>query len=152
VNGAIMVPVLRSEREEFVLMAIRHFSELNPAFVPGDDWRRCFFENILANPEFFLRWIMVDEKRAGFILFGLERHRFLPRKTGAVYELYVAPGFRRRGIARACAVEAISELWTLGPSKIQLEVVEGNTGAAALWKSLGFQKVTERFVLTSGAP
>jgi len=152
VSGPSMLPILRSEREEFMLMAIQHFSELNPAFVPADDWRRCFFENILANPEFSLRWIMVDQERAGFILFGLEKHRFLPRKTGAVYELYVAPAFRRRGIARACALEAIKELWTFGPSKIQLEVVEGNTGAAALWKSLGFQRVTERFVLTSGAP
>jgi ribosomal protein S18 acetylase RimI-like enzyme len=151
-SGPRMVPILRSEREDFVRMAIRHFSELNPAFVPGDDWKRSFFENILANPESSLRWIMVDQERAGFILFGLEKHRFLPRKTGVVYELHVAPGFRRRGIARSCALEAIRELWTFGPSKIQLEVVEGNMGAAALWKSLGFQKVTERFVLTSGAP
>jgi len=147
-----MLPILESEREEFMLMATRHFSELNSAFVPADDWRGRYFENILANPEFFLRWIMFKGEKAGFILFGIERHRFLPRKTGVVYELYIAPEFRRRGIARASAADAISQLWTLGPSKIQLEVVEGNAGAAMLWKSLGFRKVTERFVLASGAP
>ena len=102
----------------------------------------------MANPQYFLRWIICDEKRAGFILFGLEKHRFLPRKTGAIYELYVAPEFRRRGVAKACAIEAIRELWTHAPTKIQLEVLEGRVAAAALWKSLGFQKVTDRYVLS----
>ena len=68
--------------------------------------------------------------------------------TGAIYELYVLPEFRRRGVAKACAIEAIRELWSHGPSKIQLEVIEGRSPAAALWKSLGFQKVTDRYVLS----
>lgn len=59
------------------------------------------------------------------------------------------PGKRRRGIARHAAQIAIRELKLLHPSKIQLEVVEGNAGAAALWTSLGFEKVTERYVLSA---
>lgn len=145
-----MLAIAASDREEFQRMAIEHFSELNPSFVPRNDWRDQYFQNILAAPQCFLRWIVCDDKRAGFILFGLEKHRFLSRKTGAIYELYVRPEFRRRGIARACAEAAIRELWTYSPSKIQLEVVEGQTAPAALWKSLGFQKVTERFVLARG--
>jgi ribosomal protein S18 acetylase RimI-like enzyme len=81
-------------------------------------------------------------------LFGLEKHRFLPRMTGAIYELYVLPEFRRRGVGKTCAMEAIRELWAHTPSKIQLEVIEGRGAAAALWKSLGFQKVTDRYVLS----
>ena len=146
-----MIPIALSERDEFLRMAAAHFSELDSAFVPQDDWKTHYFDTILANPRYFLRWIRSDGQRAGFILFGLEKHRFLPRQTGAVYELYVLPEFRQRGIAKACAVEAIRELWTHGPSKIQLEVLEGRTAAAALWKSLGFRKVTERLVLTGGA-
>jgi ribosomal protein S18 acetylase RimI-like enzyme len=145
-----MIPVSPSEREEFLRVAIAHFSELNSSFAPEEDWKQNYFETIQANPQVFLRWIMSNGERAGFILYGLENHRFLPRKTGAVYELYIVPPFRRRGIARACAEEAIRELWTFAPSKIQLEVVEGNAGAAALWRSLGFRKVTERFVLAGG--
>lgn len=143
-----MLPILPTDREEFLRMAVDHFSELNPAFVPHGDWKERYFPTILSNPQHFLRWIFCDEKRAGFILFGLEDHRFLPRKTGAIYELYLRPEFRRRGVARSCALEAIRELWTYSPTKIQLEVVEGNTAAAALWKSLGFHKVTERFVIS----
>jgi ribosomal protein S18 acetylase RimI-like enzyme len=33
------------------------------------------------------------------------------------------------------------------PSKIQLEVTEGNEPAVAFWRSLGFERVTQRFVL-----
>lgn len=147
-----MLPVLPADREDFQEMAVDHFSELNSAFVPQDDWKERYFPAILANPQYFLRWIACDGQRAGFILFGLEDHRFLPRKTGAIYELYVLPEFRGRGVAKACALEAIRELWTYSPSKIQLEVLEGSSAAIALWKSLGFQKVTERFVLARSTP
>jgi len=143
-----MLPIASSEKDKFLQMAAQHFSELNSSFVPQDDWREHYFATIIADSRYFLRWIVCDEKRAGFILFGLEKHRFLPRMTGAIYELYVLPEFRRRGVAKACAIEAIRELWSHGPSKIQLEVIEGRSPAAALWKSLGFQKVTDRYVLS----
>jgi ribosomal protein S18 acetylase RimI-like enzyme len=143
-----MLPIAPSEQEEFLRMAAKHFSELNASFVPQDDWKEHYFATIMADPQYFLRWIICDEKRAGFILFGLEKHRFLPRKTGAIYELYVLPEFRRLGVAKACAIEAIRELWAHAPSKIQLEVIEGRVAASALWKSLGFQKVTDRYVLS----
>ncbi|MFZ1132844.1 MAG: UDP-2,4-diacetamido-2,4,6-trideoxy-beta-L-altropyranose hydrolase [Terriglobales bacterium] len=146
-----MLPILPSEKDDFLGMAQRHFSELNAAFVPADDWKEHYFRTIMGNPQYFLRWVVCDGKRAGFILFGLEKHRFLPRMTGAIYEVYILPEFRRRGVASACAAEAIRELQALGPSKIQLEVVEGRTAAAALWESLGFQKVTGRYVLNGGS-
>ena len=105
------------------------------------------FENILSNAQLSLRWIVVDEKRAGFVLFGLEAHRFLPRLNGTIYELYIEPEFRRSGIARVVARQAIRELQSKSPAKIQLEVMEGNRAAAALWESLGFRKVSARYVL-----
>jgi len=147
-----MLPIASSEEGEFLRMAVQHFSEVNPSFVPQDDWEEHYFETIMANPQYFLRWIVCDEKRAGFILFGLERHRFLPRMTGVIYELYVLPEFRRRGVATACAVEAIRELRTHAPSKIQLEVIEGRQAASALWESLGFRKVTGCYVLFGSRP
>jgi len=143
-----MIPVQPGERQDFLEMAELHFRELNPTFAPAADWKNSYFENILGNPKYSLRWIVSDGQRAGFILFGLEEHRFLPRQTGVICELYVIPELRRQGIARACAKQVIDELWKASPSKIQLEVVEGNPAASKLWRSLGFQKVTERFVLT----
>lgn len=135
------------EREEFLAMATEHFQSLNPNFVPHEDWKQNYFNNILSNPHYFLRWIVVDGNHAGFILFGIEPHKFLPRMTGAIYELYVSPHFRRRGVARACAFQALNELQTYSPSKLQLEIVCGNHIAELFWKSVGFQKVSERWVM-----
>jgi ribosomal protein S18 acetylase RimI-like enzyme len=136
-----------TEKDEFLAVALEHFRELNPAFSPDADWEKEYFRNITANPNYSLRWIIADGTRAGFVLFGIEAHRFLPRQTGAVYELYVVPELRRRGIASACAKVVLDELWKSSPSKVQLEVVEGNTAAARMWKGLGFQKISERFTL-----
>ena len=144
-----LVAIQSAERAEFMQIAEEHFRGLSPTFTPHEDWRRSYFETILANPKVFLRWIVCNDERAGFILYGIERHRFLPRTTGAIYELYIDTGKRRRGIGQQAARIAIRELQQQGPSKIQLEVVEGNDGAASLWTSLGFKKVTERFVLAS---
>ncbi len=146
-----MLPIAATEQDEFQCMAAKHFSELSSSFVQQEDWKEHYFAAIMANPLYILRWIVCDEKRAGFILFGLEKHRFLPRMTGMIYEIYILPEFRRRGIATVCATEAIRELQAHAPSKIQLEVVEGRVAAAALWESLGFQKVTGRYVLRGGA-
>ena len=142
-----MEAILPADRQAFLQMAERHFRELNPAFIPGDDWKKHYFEKILANSRVCARWIVVDGRRAGFILFGVEDHRFLPRLTGMIYELHVIPECRRMGVARSCAAQAIQELETHAPSQIQLEVMEGNKGAHGLWRSLGFEKVSERLVL-----
>jgi UDP-2,4-diacetamido-2,4,6-trideoxy-beta-L-altropyranose hydrolase len=147
-----MVPVKPNERAVFLEMAQQHFREVNPLFTPAQDWKNSYFENIQKNPKCSLRWIISDSRQAGFILFGVEEHRFLPRLTGAIYEVYVVPEQRKKGIARACAKQVIDELWKASPSKIQLEVVEGNAVAAELWRSLGFQKATERFVLAEKEP
>jgi len=144
-----LVAIKPAERDEFMRVAELHFRGLSSTFAPQEDWKRSYFETILANPKFFLRWIFSEGERSGFILYGLEPHRFLPRKTGVIFELYVDPEKRRRGIARLAAQIAIRELQLHGPSKIQLEVVEGNEEAAALWTSLGFEKVTERYVLAA---
>jgi len=141
------VPVESRDRKEFLNMAERHFRELSPEFTRQEDWVQTYLANILANRDASLCWIMIAGERAGFILFGIENHRFLPRKTGMIYEVYVAPAYRRKRIAATCARWAIRELGALFPSKIQLEVTVGNTGAAKLWESLGFRKVTDRYVL-----
>ena len=140
--------IAEADREAFMRMAADHFAELDPSFAPREDWKEHYFPRILSDPRCFLRWIVAEGSKAGFILFGIEDHKFLPRKTGIIYELYILPTMRRRGLAKAGAQFAIEELWACGPSKIQLEVLEGRVSAASFWKALGFQKVSERLVLT----
>lgn len=142
-----MEAVSAKDRDGFLAMAERLFRGLNPGFVPQSDWKQSYFENILGNELLSLCWIVVDGNRAGFVLFGLEAHRFLPRYNGVIYELYIEPELRRKGIAQTIARQAIQELQSKSPCKIQLEVMEGNQAAVVLWESLGFRKVSERYVL-----
>jgi UDP-2,4-diacetamido-2,4,6-trideoxy-beta-L-altropyranose hydrolase len=142
-----MALVKTKDQDPFLRMAEQHFRELNREFTPDQDWQDHYFDNIQKDSKYSLQWIIADGQRAGFILFGSEKHRFLPRQSGVILELYVVPEQRRRGIARVIAEQAICEMQESSPSKIQLEVVEGNAAAVKLWKSMGFRKVTERFVL-----
>jgi UDP-2,4-diacetamido-2,4,6-trideoxy-beta-L-altropyranose hydrolase len=142
-----MERIVPEQRDAFLQMALRHFGELDPAFVPEADWTDAYFESIQRRRDCSLRWIVKDNEHIGFILFGVEDHRFLPRKTGAIWELYIIPERRRQGLATSCAQMAIEELWKLSPSKIQIEVVYGNERAVALWETLGFQRAATRFVL-----
>jgi len=128
-------------------MAERHFRELDSDFIPAKDWNMNYVVGILGNSRLSLRWVVARGRHAGFILFGIEQHFVLPRQSGVIHELYISPEFRRQGIARACARQAINELQRHMPSKVQLEIMENNRGAAALWASLGFEKVAERWVL-----
>lgn len=146
-----LTPVRSADEQEFTLMAERHFTELNPGFIAHPDWKAGYFQSILQNPNMTLEWVMASDRRVGFILFGLEPHRFLPRKSGVIYELYIDPSFRRRGFARTSALEAIKRLRAENPSKLQLEIMDGNVSAELLWKSFGFRKVCERWVLGQGA-
>lgn len=80
-----MRPVSVSDREEFLRMADLYYRELNPSFGPHENWKRCFFEKITSSARIFARWIVNEDEHLGFIRFGLEYHRFLPRVTGTIY-------------------------------------------------------------------
>lgn len=136
-----------SEKQDFMNMALAYFRELNPQFEPAPDWKRSYFEGIQGTRECSLCWILLDGMRAGFVLYGTEQHRFLPRRTGVIYELYVRPEHRRKRIAKTSAELVIGELRKSAVSKIQVELIDGNQAAQRFWKDFGFSKVAERFVL-----
>ena len=128
-------------------MAEEYFSELNPNFVAQQDWKRSYFRVLTSQPEIVAQWIHTKNSRAGFVIYGTERHRFLPRTKGCVYEFYILPQFRRGGVGRETARQLIEMLRKQSPASIQLEVAAGNKTAAKFWKSMGFQHVSERYVL-----
>jgi ribosomal protein S18 acetylase RimI-like enzyme len=140
-------PIAKEQRNEFLRMGLQYFRELSPAFRPDTDWQTSYFENIQKHSNCHLDWIVSEDQKIGFILFGMEDHHFLPRKTGVIWDLYVRPEARRKGIARKGANLAIKEMAKLCPSKIRLEVVSGNESAVSLWESLGFRKAADTFVM-----
>lgn len=62
-----------------------------------------------------------------------------------LYDLFVEPGARRSGVARALMDAARQHAQALGADRLQLETAIDNSGAQALYEDLGWQKDTEFF-------
>jgi len=82
-----------------------------------------------------LRVAICENRVAGFLA-----ARALADDECEILNLAVAPEYRRRGLARAL-VQSLLEGWH---GAIFLEVRASNSGARALYKSLGFQELTLR--------
>jgi len=60
-----------------------------------------------------------------------------------LYDLYVAPAFRRRGVAEALMMAAREHALGLGAVRISLETQQVNLGAQALYEKLGYRRDEE---------
>jgi len=84
-------------------------------------------------------WVAMQDRRlAGF--FGLE-----PCGAGAVElrRMYVAPEFRRRGIARRLLARAESIALEMGYRRIDLSTSELQAAALALYRHAGYEEIGE---------
>ncbi len=142
-------PVTREQEAEFVDMATDHFRSLNPDFVPDQTWTDHYFKSCLEDPEIYLRWIVTDGQRAGFVIFLIERHRLVPVKNGVIREVFVKTSHRRMGIASRCAELMIQQMKEHGAQKVFVDTVAGDTRARSLWEKAGFRSFTERLALKS---
>lgn len=74
-----------------------------------------------------------DGRPVGTAMAGYDGHR------GWIYSIGVAPGQRRRGIARALLAHAEAQLRALGCPKINVQVMSTNETALSFWRSAGYQ-------------
>jgi len=58
-------------------------------------------------------------------------------------DLFVAPAYRQRGVARALLAEAATFGLAVGAARLELSTAHTNTPAQKLYESLGWQKDTE---------
>jgi ribosomal protein S18 acetylase RimI-like enzyme len=141
-----LVPVVKEDRQDFMQMATTYFAEAIPGFKPDKDFEEFFFEGMFK-PNIFCDWVVGQGKRIGFVIFGIENHLFLPRKTGFFYAFYIAPASRRGPVASLVMQDCCRILDTYHPSKIQLEVIEGNEEAHQIWTWMGFRRVSSKYYL-----
>ncbi|WP_139490563.1 GNAT family N-acetyltransferase [Brevibacillus dissolubilis] len=78
------------------------------------------------------------EQLAGWVMVGSNKDFFSEEMIGFIYELYVFPEYRGKGIAKELMTEGISALREEGYEEIRLNVFAGNQGAKRLYESLGF--------------
>ncbi|WP_458413690.1 GNAT family N-acetyltransferase [Schinkia sp. CFF1] len=77
----------------------------------------------------------------GWILLGTDYNYYKKEAVGFLYELYVFPQYRKKGIGKVLIERAIAELKKAGMTKVQLNVFAGNH-AKMLYENIGFNDVT----------
>src|SRR5258708_20503285 len=127
-------------------MAISNFKEPIPGSEPQEDFKKYFFDGMFK-PNIFCDWVVRNGTRVGFVIFGIEDHLFLPRKTGFFYAFYIVPEARKGPVASLVMQEGCRVLDTYHPSKIQLEVLAGNQEANKIWTSMAFRRLSSHHYL-----
>lgn len=107
---------------------------------PDVEKARQIIEPILEKGGYYL--IALEEGQiAGWVLIGSNQDPFTDLKTGFIYELYVVPVHRGKGLSKHLMERAIRHLKLEGYPEIRLNVFYENDAAVQLYKQLGF---TER--------
>ncbi len=92
-------------------------------------------------------WLFVAEQEGRAVGVFLANQIVSVEKGGEtlwIEELYVTPGARRRGVARAMLDHVANEARRRGLRALDLEVVPSQQAAFALYRSLGFQDVPRK--------
>ena len=80
-----------------------------------------------------------DGTLAGYVFYQWgEGPLKLKRKKGVIYDLYVRPQFRNRGMGSALLKNALDDLKRRGVEIVQLTVMSKNNRALNLYKKYGF--------------
>ena len=106
----------------------------------GDEaWKADAIARLLGTAGIFgFLALAAEEEPAGFVLARTAVDE------AEILTLAVAPGCRRRGIARRLMMEAIGTARARGAEKLLLEVALDNEPARRLYASLGFSQVGRR--------
>ena len=78
----------------------------------------------------------------GYVLFRsrVERPLWTPRRTAIIYDLYVRPGWRRRGIGTRLLEAALELLGQEGATHVRVSALASNEPALRLYRKLGFRE------------
>ncbi|WP_421780813.1 GNAT family acetyltransferase [Kiloniella litopenaei] len=123
---------IRSYRPEDRAGVIRLWEEDDPNPSP---WNRA--ADILDNKQSYQPGLLFIAEDSGTIV-GSTMAGYDGRR-GWIYSVVVAPSHRRQGIASKLLALAEQELISLGCTKLNLQVRDGNEGAVKLYESLGYR-------------
>ena len=106
--------------------------------VEGYAW---WFERVLQDPEAVLLVAEVEGKVLGYAYGALSERdwNLLLDAHGAIHDLYVADGERRRGTGEALLRAILTELDRLGAERIVLSTMPSNLPAQRLFARFGFR-------------
>jgi ribosomal protein S18 acetylase RimI-like enzyme len=151
--SAADIPALVSLNREVQAMHANAFPERFKPDVPDEMVARAFLASIQAPSSL---WLIAEEEEqiSGFLSaeFREREESWCAASHLLCYlaGIVVAPGFRRRGIARALLENLKREAQARGVDRIELDVWACNEGARQAFTNLGFQRLMERMALRPG--
>lgn len=104
------------------------------------------FDSIVNKGGYYLVYRNADRSIAGWILLGENTDYFSDNKFGFIYDIYVLPEYRGRGISTMFIQEGISTLKTSGYEEVRLNVFATNY-AKEIYKKLGFKDLNSIMTL-----
>ena len=97
------------------------------------EWQPSYLEDWLGRPSAHSLLIRVEGKPAGFALVAEQPFPFMPKDVDFhLAEFFVAQPYRRRGVGRAAALEALRAF----KGSWNLAVLERNAPALAFWRAV----------------
>lgn len=103
----------------------------------------------LANPALARCWsIELDGQLAGYLAVSLGFSLEFGGKDAFLDELYVAPEFRRRGLASFALQSLDNFLQGDGVKAVHLEVHRDNHSAQAVYEGLGYERREQLFLMS----
>ena len=113
----------------------------------GRHWSR-WYRDLLGKPEMILPVAQsaADKKLVGFAIASYKDNPniFTVAQTGQVWDLFVHPDHRRRGIGTALTKWTFDSLKALGAEDVKLHVAIANPAAMRLYEKLGLRAVMYR--------
>lgn len=133
------------------LVQLHHCWDTTRFFITPDVAKgyRWWFDKNLGEEGVLLLVAEVDGVLAGYLYASLEERDWakLLDAHGAVHDVFVAPVFRKRGVARALMGEARARFKAMGAKQVVLYSAAANAEGQALFKELGFRASMVEFTL-----
>jgi ribosomal protein S18 acetylase RimI-like enzyme len=108
---------------------------------------------LLAEPQWGRVWLLEEEAAVvGYLALCIGFSLEFGGNDAFIDELFVLPGHRGRGHARALLACAVWHAPALGIRALHLEVDRTNLAAQRLYESMGYQRRDRSFILTLATP
>jgi ribosomal protein S18 acetylase RimI-like enzyme len=135
--------------EATLLRMMRLLAEQEPGKIHFDESvARATFRQFLSLPAFGRVWLLSQGSlTVGYVVLTLGFSFEFHGHDAFIDELYIDPGFRRRGFGRQAVAFVEKKAHEMGVHAIHLEVDHGNDPAFELYRRTGFED-HDRFLMT----
>jgi ribosomal protein S18 acetylase RimI-like enzyme len=151
VNNAIGIEIREASAADTatLLRMMRALAEHEPGKIEFDEPAASeALRAFLADPQFGRMWILQEHETAvGYVVLTLGFSFEFRGRDAFIDELYIEPGYRRRGLGRMAMEFAEKRAKELGVNAIHLEVDHGNDAAMELYRRSGYAD-HDRYLMT----